>query len=182
MSDPFEGRPVIGYVERLSDSVLSGWAYDRADPASRPEVRVCLDGVVTLIGIAEEERLDLADAGDGDGHYGFRVPLPRSAEWRDAQRITVRAGPSHAETELPWPNRGRVLPEPPEEDLPVPAAFPAMDPAYREALFTLLLHGEQLAGSLSAPELVAFAGINRGTGLLETLLQRLASLGEPMKF
>jgi hypothetical protein len=77
-----------GYVDRIDDDMIEGWAQN----AAYPEAPVCLDIVVgdEIVGqaLANRYREDLRQAGIGNGKHGFCFNLPRGG-YR-SQPVTVR--------------------------------------------------------------------------------------------
>ncbi len=68
---------VAGYIDRLGDGLtVLGWAWRASTPEERLAVEFLVNGAVAGSAIAEHYRKDVAEAGNGDGHYGFAWPLP----------------------------------------------------------------------------------------------------------
>jgi NADPH:quinone reductase-like Zn-dependent oxidoreductase/glycosyltransferase involved in cell wall biosynthesis len=67
---------ILGRIDRVCDGVVSGWACKPAELDRRAELRALVDGVELATGRADLDRPDLAEAGLGDGRYGFRIALP----------------------------------------------------------------------------------------------------------
>jgi len=67
---------VAGRVEQVLDGTVRGWAWKPAAPHERVSVRVTLDNEEAGGGVASLARRSLAEAGMGDGRYGFSLPLP----------------------------------------------------------------------------------------------------------
>ena len=68
---------VFGLVSTCSPNGVSGWAYNKANPAQRPHIVCFVDGREVAQGQAHLPRPDLQQLGLGDGKYGFSVALPR---------------------------------------------------------------------------------------------------------
>ena len=77
---------ISGYLDRLGEGFeVLGWAWNPEDPAQRLDIEVAVNGIVAGRTRADLLRGDVAEAGLGDGCYGFvwqlDVPvLPQAAE------------------------------------------------------------------------------------------------------
>ncbi|HEY6551051.1 MAG TPA: hypothetical protein VIY71_07625 [Solirubrobacterales bacterium] len=91
MSGRAEGR-----LEAVVDGRAVGWAWDPQHPEKAVEVEVLVDGRPVASGVADVERPVLAQAGMGDGRYGFYVPLPEELSAEPSHSIRVTAGPDRA--------------------------------------------------------------------------------------
>ncbi|HTQ71935.1 MAG TPA: glycosyltransferase [Acidocella sp.] len=83
--------PVAGYIDHLGEGLnVRGWAWCAAAPAQRLEIEFLVNGVVAGSAIAGTYREDVAQAGHGDGHYGFtwKLSLPALGA---AQEIVISA-------------------------------------------------------------------------------------------
>jgi hypothetical protein len=70
-------RPELtGYLDAVSDGYARGWAYDRTRPRKRLALEVYAAGDRLGVSRAELFRRDLAEAGIGDGRFGFEFQLP----------------------------------------------------------------------------------------------------------
>jgi hypothetical protein len=67
----------VGYVDGTSPRRVAGWVCDRSRPNERLDVEICSAGAVVGVVRADAARADLAEAGIGDGRYGFRFELPQ---------------------------------------------------------------------------------------------------------
>ena len=70
-----------GWLDVADCSGISGWAWDSAQPSSRLQVDLydgSVHGLPAATVTAANYRLDLRQAGIGDGAYGFYVPTPAS--------------------------------------------------------------------------------------------------------
>ncbi len=86
-------RPELtGYVDAVSDGRVHGWAYDRIRPGKRLTLEVYAAGGRVGTIRAELFRQDLANAGVGDGRYGFDFALPDSGV--DPETISIKVGDS----------------------------------------------------------------------------------------
>jgi hypothetical protein len=91
------GGGVEGRLEAVVDGRAVGWAWDPERPEEALEVEVLVDGEPVAGGRADVERPVLAEAGIGDGRYGFDVPLPERLAEEPAHTIRVTAGPEREE-------------------------------------------------------------------------------------
>ena len=67
-----------GSVDRIDHDSIAGWSWDSRHPGVRLSVDVIGDGKRLGTVFADEFRDDLADAGKGDGRYGFTFQTPMS--------------------------------------------------------------------------------------------------------
>lgn len=91
---------VVGWVEALDASQISGWVWRRDTPQLRLDVEVVVDGVPVQRGSANRFREDLEAAGIGDGAHGFAVLLDPGISILRESQVTVRVVDTGAE--LPW--------------------------------------------------------------------------------
>jgi len=88
-----------GYVDRVCEQCIAGWAQN----ADYPEAPVCLDILAggVLIGqvLANRYRADLARAGYGSGHHGFKFTPPAGLTFTGAD-VEVRRSLDRALIEL----------------------------------------------------------------------------------
>jgi hypothetical protein len=82
--------PLLGKLEWVDHSVISGWAWLTDHPTVPVVVEVADQGEVIAVAIADLFRRDLRRAGIGDGHHAFHVELPRRLDPRRAHSIAVR--------------------------------------------------------------------------------------------
>lgn len=69
------GGSVCGRIDGLSGRILTGWAVDPDRPAEAVEVEVRQRGLVIGRAMTDVSRPDVAAAGLGGGHAGFRIAL-----------------------------------------------------------------------------------------------------------
>jgi hypothetical protein len=81
-----------GYLGAVAAGAAIGWCWKAAEPETKVEVEVVVDGKPVARGVADRRRDDLVRAGYGDGHYGFRIPLPRDLDDGETHRIVIRVG------------------------------------------------------------------------------------------
>jgi hypothetical protein len=72
---------VPGTIDYIDCGVISGWAYDLANPAARLYVEVSIGDRKIATAEACQFRQDLLDADHGDGRSGFGIVLTE-ADWR----------------------------------------------------------------------------------------------------
>ena len=82
---------VIGRVERISNGIVSGWAYRPGAPNWRVWIRVIVDGTEACQGAADLGRPAVAAAGIGDGRHGFRFELPAALTETENHSVLVEA-------------------------------------------------------------------------------------------
>ncbi|GAC1440380.1 MAG: hypothetical protein NVSMB58_37500 [Terriglobales bacterium] len=93
---------IEGYLDTVSGSQISGWAYDSSNPARRLLIELSSDEHRTIV-IANIDREDLRQVGKGDGKYGFVADLNTGSKYSGV----VRAKVLHSGFELegsPWSN------------------------------------------------------------------------------
>jgi len=91
LSDP----TIVGYVEKITDDGrVTGWVWAPAAPRERLIVTVMVDDEPALTTVASFERVDIREAGIGDGRYAFDCTLAweKIAHQRQV-RVSVRATP-----------------------------------------------------------------------------------------
>jgi hypothetical protein len=86
-----------GKLEAVVDGRAVGWVWDPEQPEETLEVEVLVDGEAVARGRADVSRPVLAEAGIGDGGYGFDVSLPESLGDEATHTIRVLAGPGRDE-------------------------------------------------------------------------------------
>ena len=89
MNRPQSG-PMLGKVEWVDHSVISGWAWLTDHPAVPVVLEVVDRGEVIAVALADCFRSDLLRAGVGDGHHAFHVELPRPLDPQRAHRLVIR--------------------------------------------------------------------------------------------
>jgi hypothetical protein len=78
-----------GKVEVATSRLVSGWAFAGAD-AGPVALAVLINGAIIGQTTADRYRADLAAAGIGNGHHGFRFVLPKRLPADAAHRIEIR--------------------------------------------------------------------------------------------
>src|SRR4051794_32536025 len=108
-----EMKVVDGRVEAALGGVVTGWAWNPADPEDRVTVTIWVNGRPVASGVADQHAPGLADVGIGDGEHAFAIALPETLtqerELRVAVRVDGAAGTlplleqwSHTGDEEPW--------------------------------------------------------------------------------
>ena len=87
-TSPYGG--LQGFVERIEDGLLHGWARNERFPDAPVDLEVLLDDTIVARLLAERYRTDLAVAGLGAGYHSFRLMLPGASPPADLARIKVR--------------------------------------------------------------------------------------------
>lgn len=67
--------PLGGNLDRATAEGVTGWAFDPENPASRVPLILRCNGVLRAGAIAAQFRVDLQEAGKGDGCVAFRIAL-----------------------------------------------------------------------------------------------------------
>ncbi|MBL8698395.1 MAG: hypothetical protein JNK67_08480 [Alphaproteobacteria bacterium] len=79
-------EPLGGALDRVYETRVTGWAWDRRAPSTPVEVEILVDGAPIARGLADRLREDLAQNGVGDGRHAFDIrverPLPVDAKHR----------------------------------------------------------------------------------------------------
>ena len=89
MDRPQSG-PLLGKLEWVDCTVISGWAW-LTDHPKVPVVLEVLDrGEVIAVTVADRFRSDLLRVGIGDGHHAFNVELPRALDPQLAHHLVIR--------------------------------------------------------------------------------------------
>lgn len=83
---------VIGRVERVSRSLISGWAYDGREVDRRVEVALVLNGEVIARALADLRREDLTGIGLGRSDIAFDLPVPSGCILRADDIAVVATG------------------------------------------------------------------------------------------
>jgi hypothetical protein len=66
-----------GVVDNADKSLVTGWAVDEGNPASRVEVQLFVDDAFAVAGTANQFRPDVHNAKRaGDDWHGFALPVP----------------------------------------------------------------------------------------------------------
>jgi hypothetical protein len=110
-AEPVPPSSVVGHLDMVSgtDGVI-GWAWYPDRPDERVEVELLVGGMPVGTTLAIKFRPDLANAGLGDGNYGFYMPLPYDvlAQPRDVI-ITARDRRSGQILSKPWVLRQKTV-------------------------------------------------------------------------
>jgi hypothetical protein len=89
----------LGRFEGVADGAAFGWVYDPDAPQARVELELVVDDAPAGRFRADASRLDVAEAGHGDGFHGFFGRMP--ARFYDGQPHTVRIAVAGTEVWLP---------------------------------------------------------------------------------
>jgi glycosyltransferase involved in cell wall biosynthesis len=87
---------LVGNLEVVAYDRLVGWAMDTDEPVRPVGLEILIDGEIRKSVLANRFRLDLAEAGIGDGHHAFVVALPELSPLA-AHEIRVRRETDGAE-------------------------------------------------------------------------------------
>lgn len=83
---------VVGRVERISRSLISGWAYDGRQVDRPVEVALVLNGEVVARALADRRREDLTGIGLGRDDIAFDLPVPDGCILRADDIAVVATG------------------------------------------------------------------------------------------
>jgi glycosyltransferase involved in cell wall biosynthesis len=89
-ADASEADRVTGYCDGYSEGAVHGWAWRPGRPHEHVEVELVVDGAPAGKATANILRGDLRDSGIGDGHYGWRFPLPLDPKRNTPIRVEAR--------------------------------------------------------------------------------------------
>lgn len=101
---------IAGYIDAAKGLKVSGWAWNRADPAAVLEIEVRRDGQVAARGRADKFRADLEKAGVGDGRHAFEIALETPIVPGDGQTIEAFAHSPGLARPVPLVNRTAAMP------------------------------------------------------------------------
>lgn len=93
---------ITGFVDRLADGAIEGWAIDRLDLARHLRVRALADGAEIGSAVCDLYREDVHKSGAGDGRYGFRITYDGSIA---RERISVVIEAADPPVRLPFSPR-----------------------------------------------------------------------------
>lgn len=79
-----------GYLDTVDQNAAKGWVFDHGNPARAVDVELLIDGKPAGTFTANAFRADLAQAGLGDGHHGFEIPLPAAALNGGSHEVSIR--------------------------------------------------------------------------------------------
>ena len=98
-----------GSFDKLEVESLGGWAWDVARPNEPIKVEI-YDGATLLAAVtADGFRLDLQNAGKGNGKHAFNYALPQSL--RDGQSHSISVKYAGTSSELPGSPKTLVFPK-----------------------------------------------------------------------
>lgn len=95
----------VGHHDSTTCQVISGWAWNSAQPSAHISVDIHSDGVLIGTVVANQFRQDLLDAGIGDGTHAFVFPVPESLKDNQPHTITVEI----ANSNIPIANTPQML-------------------------------------------------------------------------
>ncbi len=83
------GPAVVGYIDKVDGTRISGWAWDRTQPDLAVDVDIRIGERTVATVRADRLRKDLARSGTGNGYHAFEAVL--EAPVADAERPLVNA-------------------------------------------------------------------------------------------
>ena len=166
---------VIGFIDRVQGSRVSGWALDRARPERPVEVGILVDGREAVRVQADRFRRDLERTGFSSGHHAFEATLEVAIEAGEAHRVQAFArSADNAAVRLVNrpagpPRPAPASPQPALEDDQVLLEMRAL----RERIEVLAAAGPDGAAAAVGGAGDAFATLAELEGLLPGLIERL---------
>jgi glycosyltransferase involved in cell wall biosynthesis len=90
-----EDRPIVGFIDRLADGILEGWAVAPGNPQKPVHVRCYVNGRQSAVTLADSPRPDVEAAGHGTSACGFALnirPALKALKFGSPVSIEVVAG------------------------------------------------------------------------------------------
>jgi hypothetical protein len=79
-----------GYLDKVECGTIRGWAWDRNKPDAPVTIEFSADGKVIGTTVADIYRLDLKEAGKGNGSHAYSFPTPTSLKDGRARQISAK--------------------------------------------------------------------------------------------
>lgn len=89
-SNPTVSGAHEGFVDGANCDQVVGWVWDANRPDEPLQVEVLANGQVIATGTANQYRMDLQQAGKGNGIHGYSIALPNTAKTGASVTLTVR--------------------------------------------------------------------------------------------
>jgi glycosyltransferase involved in cell wall biosynthesis len=86
-----------GLLEIANTQEVLGWAWRDSTPEARVSLDIIIDDVLVACIVADTYRLDLREAGIGDGGHGFYFKYPNELSVHEAHVVRVRDADNHAD-------------------------------------------------------------------------------------
>jgi hypothetical protein len=86
---------IMGFVDKLSDGMIEGWALDRHDLSRSLQVQAVLNGREIGAAVCNLYREELYKSGAGSGRYGFQISHRETNEEIAHVSVVVMADPPH---------------------------------------------------------------------------------------
>lgn len=109
---PAPAGPIQGYVDKIGNQRVRGWAWHRGQPSAVLDIEVRLDGRLLASGRADRLRPDLARANVGDGRKGYDVAITEPLTEDQLARLVVSARLGAEGAATPLVNRVFETPPP----------------------------------------------------------------------
>ncbi|HEX7391291.1 MAG TPA: glycosyltransferase, partial [Acidiphilium sp.] len=104
-----DGRRILGFLDRIEDATLAGWAFDPARPDQPLAMRVLIDGQIAEVLACEVNRPDVVALNLPSTRVGFEYAIPR--RFQDGLRHVLSFATLDGDA-IHLPGRGGiVLPE-----------------------------------------------------------------------
>ena len=99
-------RPILGFLDRIEDAEIAGWAFDPIDPATPLAMRVMIDGAIADVLTCDLNRPDVSALNLPSTKVGFEYAIP--GKFQDGMRhVLSLAGIDGAPIHLP--GRGGIM-------------------------------------------------------------------------
>jgi hypothetical protein len=82
---------IVGYIDKIDGTRVSGWAWDRNQPDIAVDVEIRINGQVVADVRADRLRKDLARSGTGNGYHAFEATLEAPVAAEERQLVTAIA-------------------------------------------------------------------------------------------
>ena len=81
---------VVGHLDLCGPGLVEGWIYSAQQSTSKIRLQVFIDGILQGECVADQLRVDLREAGMGDGHCAFSFTIPPKAKIVDFKSAQLR--------------------------------------------------------------------------------------------
>ncbi len=82
---------IVGYIDKIDGTRVSGWAWDRNQPDVAVDVEIRINGQTVANVRADRLRKDLARSGTGNGYHAFEATLEAPVAAEERQLVTAIA-------------------------------------------------------------------------------------------
>jgi hypothetical protein len=81
---------VVGHLDLCGPNLVEGWIYSAQQSTGKIRLQVFLDGILQGECVADQLRVDLREAGMGDGHCAFSFAIPTKSKTVDFRSVRLR--------------------------------------------------------------------------------------------